>query len=173
MAPGRDRIVDGSVTRQATLALAVLALLSACPRTGDGAPGTLDPPAPDGSGRVLRVGNPSRGVDEQPDYDRSALELRARVQGRIPESPPPVRDACNAMLDAAAAMYGRTEASADGSVDGSAQVQRLQATRERDLAACEAETSPQAAVCVALLLAEEAGEWPWLLDQCTRAFPRA
>jgi hypothetical protein len=73
------------------------------------------------------------------------------------------------MLDAAAAMYGRTE----GSTDGAAQVQRLHATRERDLAACEAETSPQAAVCVALLLTEEAGEWPWLLDQCARAFPRA
>jgi hypothetical protein len=173
MAPGRDRIVDGSAARQATLALTVLALLSACPRTGDGAPGTPDRPAGDGSGRVLRVGNPSRGVDEQPDYDRSALEVRARVQGRIPEPAPPVREACTEMLDAAAAMYGRTEGSAEGSTDGAAQVQRLHATRERDLAACEAETSPQAAVCVALLLTEEAGEWPWLLDQCARAFPRA
>lgn len=170
MPPGRDRIVDGSVTRPgwATLALTVLALLSACPRTGDGAPGTLDRAAPDGAGRVLRVGNPSRGADEQPDYDRSALELRARVEGRLPDPPPSVREACSGMLDAAVAMYGRVE-----SDDGSAQVQRLQATRERDLAACEAETSPQAASCVALLLAEEAGEWPWLLDQCTRAFPRA
>lgn len=157
MAAARDRIVIG---------LGLVAMLCACPRAGEGPAAAIDRTAGGNGTRVLRVGNPSRGVDEQPDYDKMALEVRDRVESRLGDPLPPVHDACVGMLDAAVAMYRRTEA------DGTMQASRLDATRERDLAACESETSASAAVCVTLLLGDEAGEWPWLLDQCSRAFPR-
>lgn len=162
MRGGRDRFVD------VVVAAAMAALLPACPRTGDGNAGTLDRPTrAQGDPRVLRVGNPSRGVDEQPDYDGQAQQLRARVVDRLPDPLPEVRQGCAAMLDAAAAMYLRVEG------DGTAQAERLAATRAADLAQCTAETSAQAAACVTLLAGEDGGEFPWLLDQCTRAFPKA
>lgn len=118
-------------------------------------------------GRVLEVGNPSRGADQQPDYDGMAAALRARVFDRLPEPLPPVGKACKTMLDAAVAAYGRSE------VDASDVVARLAATRDADLAACERTNSPGAAACVAIVLEDEGGEWPWVLDQCLRAFPKS
>ncbi len=155
--------------RAAASALVVLpAILLGCPRGGEGNAGAPDRPAgAAGSAAALRVGNPSRGADEQPDYDSLAAQVRGRVAGRLPEPLPPVREACTAMLNAAAAMYPRMD-----SVGGDALVQRLAATHDADLVACEAQTSASAAVCVTLLVDEDAGEWPWLLDQCSRAFPR-
>lgn len=162
MTRGRERIV--AIT-------ALLAVVAGCPRTGDGNAATLDRSIGNGRDggdpRVLRVGNPSRGVDEQPDYDRQARELRARVVDRLPDPLPGVEQACAEMLDAAQGMYLRVE------TDGTAQVERLRATRAADLAQCTADTSASAAACVTLLVGEDAGEWPWLLDQCTRAFPKA
>jgi hypothetical protein len=70
------------------------------------------------------------------------------------------------MLDAAVGYYENTER------DASSQITALQATRAEDLAACTRETSPAAAVCTSILLRDVAGEFPWLLDQCSRAFPR-
>jgi hypothetical protein len=145
--------------------LATVLVAIGCPRTGDG--NVPDRPSGDPQGdRVLRVGNPSRGVDEQPDYEGLARRLHDDVAPRLPSALPPVRDACAEMLDAAVAMYRRTEA------DAKAQVDRLTATRAADLAACEATTSAAAATCVTILVGEDAGELPWLLDQCMRAFPR-
>ena len=138
-----------------------------CPRTGDGTAGGLDRPARDASGnRVLNVGNPSRGADEQPDYEGLARDVRARVVGRMPAELPPIREACAAMLDAAVTMYERTES------DATVLAERMHATRAADLAACEASSSASAAVCVTLLVADDGGEWPWLLDQCMRGFPK-
>ena len=57
--------------------------------------------------------------------------------------------------------------------DASPQLAALKATHDSELAACVAETSAAAASCVALLAREQAGEYPWLLDQCSRAFPRS
>ncbi|MBX7083554.1 MAG: hypothetical protein K1X88_30375 [Nannocystaceae bacterium] len=119
-----------------------------------------------GDGRTLPVGNPSRGIDDQPDYDGMAQQLRLRMQPRLPQPLPDAATACAQMLAAAADFYAQTEA------DASEQHSRLRATHEVDRAACEAETSPAAAVCVALSLADTAGELPWLLDQCSRAFPK-
>ena len=69
------------------------------------------------------------------------------------------------MLDAAVAMYRRV----DG--PGARSVTLLEATRETDQAACEKHTSPAAASCVAALIDREGGEFAWLLDQCSRAYP--
>lgn len=116
--------------------------------------------------RVLNVGNPSRGLDEQPDYDGQARALRDRLAPRLPDPLPSSQQACAAMLDAAVELYAKAE------VDATSQRAALRATRDADLQTCQADTSPAAASCVRLLLAEQAGEWPWLLDQCSRAFPR-
>ncbi len=119
-----------------------------------------------GDGRTLPVGNPSRGIDDQPDYDGMAQQLRSRMQPRLPQPLPDAATACAQMLAAAADFYAQTEA------DASEQHSRLRATHDVDRQACEAETSPAAAVCVALSLTDTAGELPWLLDQCSRAFPK-
>lgn len=160
MVPAMSRALQGPT-------IAIVAMLLGCPRTGDS--NVSDRPTGDakGDGPTLRVGNPSRGVDEQPDYEGLARRLHDEVAPRLPASLPAVRDACVEMLDATVAMYRRTEA------DAAALVERLAATRTADLAACEATTSAAAATCVTILVGEDAGELPWLLDQCMRAFPRS
>jgi len=164
MVPAMSRALQGPTV--AIVAVLGLGVELGCPRTGEG--NVPDRPTGDArDDRVLRVGNPSRGADEQPDYEGLARRLHDDVAPRMPASFPAVRDACTGMLDAAVAMYRRTE------VDGTAQVERLAATRVADLASCEAMTSAAAATCVTLLVGEDAGELPWLLDQCMRAFPRA
>jgi hypothetical protein len=117
-----------------------------------------------------RVGNNDpRGVDDQPDWERQARELKQRVDSRMPsELPTDKRVACEAMLDEALAFYIAVEGDADQRAERMAQ---LQQTRERDLAGCVRETSIAAAVCVTLLLRDRDSEFPWLLDQCTRAYP--
>ena len=146
--------------------LALALVLVGCPSTGDG-PHASPPSAESGGvGRRFAVGNPAAGMDQQPDYDREAQELRMRVDDRLPSPLPTAKVACERMLDAAIRYYESTERDAAG------QVATLQATRAEDLAACERETSPAAASCAELLLADVAGEFPWLLDQCSRAFPR-
>jgi len=107
----------------------------------------------------------------QPDYDGEADALRQQITPRLPE---PLatdrRAACTAMLDAAVAFYSDIEP------DPTARAQLLadlQATRAADLGHCEQTTSVRAATCVQLRLADRDAEFPWLLDQCTRAFPEA
>jgi hypothetical protein len=87
------------------------------------------------------------------------------VLPRLPDPLPDGKAACSQMLDAVAESYAQ--------VDDAPAVAVLKATREAELATCAAETSAAAAVCVALLAREQAGEYPWLLDQCSRAFPRS
>ncbi len=113
----------------------------------------------------IRVGNQVKGVEAQPDYDAEAEEIRQAVDGKLPDPLPSPKAACNTMFDAAITMYRRS----DG--DGSRAVTLLEATRQDDQAACEKETSAAAAACVAVLIAREGGEFAWLLDQCSRAFP--
>lgn len=151
----------------AALLALVGAVVAACSCAGD-PPGKPVPAHTDESprDRELNVGNPSRGLGEQPDYDGEARALRDRIAPRLPDPLPSARDACSAMLGAAVELYVATEQ------DATAQRATLRATRDADLRACEQHTSPAAASCVRLLLDEHAGEWPWLLDQCSRAFPR-
>ena len=117
-------------------------------------------------GQVLgRVGNQASGIDAQPDFDAFALRIREKVGPRLPDPLPPPATACRDMLDAALTFYRQTEG------EGSTALARIERVRAGDEAACKAETSPAAAACVAILLSDQAGEYPWLVDQCTRAFP--
>jgi hypothetical protein len=73
------------------------------------------------------------------------------------------------MLAAADRFYRAAER---GNPGARSAVARLRATRAHDLESCIRETSPAAATCVAILLAGSDAEAPWLIDQCSRAFPR-
>jgi hypothetical protein len=146
---------------------AVLASGSACSCARDPAGKSVAAQDDGARERVLNVGNPSRGIGDQPDYDREARALRDRIAPRLPDPLPNAHEACTAMLAAASQLYVVTE------VDATDQRAALRATHDADLRACEAQTSPAAASCVQLLLDDQAGEWPWLLDQCSRAFPRS
>lgn len=88
---------------------------------------------------------------------------------RLPE-PLPVdrKQACAAMFAAADALYAGIEP--ESAVPGGAPTLLL-ASRAADQAACERDTSPRAAACVTVLLGDRNAELPWLLDQCSRAFP--
>lgn len=119
-----------------------------------------------------RVGNNDpRGIDDQPDWERQARELKQRVDPRMPsELPTDARATCEAMLGEAATFYISVEGDPE---QRAARMAQMQQTRERDLAGCERETSIAAAVCVTLLLKDRDSEFPWLLDQCSRAYPKA
>lgn len=164
----RERLVARTPAIVPRLLVAMaLVTPSACSCNGDGtsrAPSGAEPGVGAGE-QTLPVGNPARGYEAQPDYDAQAAELRERVASRLPQPLPTVHEACTQMLAAAADHYARTESDARGPLTV------LAAGHAADLAACERETSAAAASCVALLSAEDAGELPWLLDQCTRAFP--
>ncbi len=119
-----------------------------------------------------RVGNtdPS-GVGNQPDWDEMARDLRARVGPRLPERLPENADAaCREMLDAAVTFYSTTEPNPSRR---RARLDELAATREEDLRGCTVSTSVEAAACVTVLLGDRDSEFPWLLDQCTRAYPKS
>lgn len=153
--------------------LTVLAFV-ACSGAGDGTTGTQSPrsePAADGtpgSGRTIgQVGNQASGIDAIPDWDAAALRIREQIDPRLPRPLPAPKDACAAMLDAAQRYYTATEGA------GSPAVVAIERTRAADERACAADTTPAAATCVTILLGESAGEYPWLVDQCSRAFPRA
>ena len=121
-------------------------------------------PFKDGIGHV---GNEVRGIEAMPDYDEEAQRLRARVQPWLPQPLPAAKAACVSMLDGARQYYVGVEG------EGSTAVKTLEATLEADLDACMEETSPAAAACVAVMMGHNEGELPWVLDQCSRAFPLA
>lgn len=112
----------------------------------------------------MRVGNQAKGVDDQPDYDAEAAAIREAVVGELPEPLPSPKLACLAMLDAARSAYVRS----DGV--GADAVKMLDQSRDADLEACVRDTKPRAAACVAIIAARDGGEFPKLLDQCSRAF---
>lgn len=144
----------------APLALVALLASSACVRdNGNNAPAQLQ----------SRVGNDDpRGIDDQPNWDQQAHELKQRVDPRLPNPLPTDKQAvCAAMLDEVATFYKSVEAEPERS----ARAAELEQTRERDLAGCVRETSIAAALCVTILLGDRDSEFPWLLDQCSRAYP--
>jgi hypothetical protein len=116
-----------------------------------------------------RVGNDDpRGVDDQPNWDQQARELKQRVDPRLPSPMPTDKQAvCAAMLDEVKTFYESVE----GADQRAAKLAELDQTRARDLEGCVADTSVAAAVCVTILLGDRDSEFPWLLDQCTRAYP--
>ena len=96
-------------------------------------------------------------------------ELRGRVEPRLPKTlPDDAQSACSQMLDAVAAFYQATEPS---EARRAQRLAELSATRQDDLDECVANTSIPAAACVTVLLGDRDSEYPWLLDQCDRAFP--
>ncbi len=147
------------------LALLLTSAASGCIRENNG--GT----APNTQLRA-RVGNDDpRGIDAQPDWEQQALELKQRVDPRMPQPLPSDKQAaCAAMLDEVAAFYGAVEGDEQQRQDRLAQ---LEQTRASDLEGCVRETSVAAAVCVKILLSDRDSEFPWVLDQCSRAYPEA
>jgi hypothetical protein len=146
-------------------------MAAGCPGRGDGSTGGMSRPggglvSPWGEG-IGHVGNEVRGIEAMPDYDAEAQRLRARVGSELPHPLPSPSAACTSMLDGAREYYVGTEGEASSAVAA------LDATRKADLDACVTWTSPAAAACVAVLMAKSEGEYPWLLDQCSRAFPRS
>lgn len=119
-----------------------------------------------------RVGNPSNtGMDTVPDWNALAADLRERVGPRLPDPlPTDLEAACARMLDEALAFYVETEINPEHQKRLRAQ---MAATRDADFDACVAETSIAAATCVTILLGDRNAEFPWLLDQCSRAYPRS
>jgi hypothetical protein len=116
---------------------------------------------------VGRVGNEARGIDAMPDWNAEAERVREHIENRLPDPLPSPARACARMLDAADRFYRVTEGEASSAVAA------FSRAREADERACAAETSPAAAACVAILLEEQAGEYAWLIDQCSRAFPKS
>lgn len=150
------------------------ALIAACTPAPDGRPA---PPGPDdraasaqASPAPGRTANgDARGAANQPDYDGEAALLKGQVTPRLPDPPPTDRKrACAEMFAAADALYAEIERDPDSRERTLA---ALQASRAADLAACERDTSARAAACVTVLLGDRNAELPWLLDQCSRAFP--
>lgn len=161
-----------SASFAASFLLAAISLLPACSGRSDTTGTTQRPPhsrraTPDPlSGLVGQVGNQVRGIDAIPDYDAEAQALRQRVEPRLPSPLPSRAAACTTMLDAARQFYVDTEG------EGSWAVESMDQTHDGDLADCKAQTSAEAAACVAVLMSQNEGEFPWVLDQCGRAFPK-
>ncbi len=146
----------------------LLALLLACAPPAEHPAPPATPAAPP-TEPTRTANNDARGAGLQPDYNGEAALLREQLLPRLPDPlPADRRSACTAMLDAAATFYGAivTEPAPRAQL-----LAELAATRDSELLACERETSVRAASCVQLRLADRDAELPWLLDQCSRAFP--
>lgn len=126
--------------------------------------------APASDTMQARVANDDPGsADDQPDWNQQARELKQRVDSRMPETlPTDKRAACTAMLQAATEFYVAVETDPNQRQN---QLAQLQQTRDADIEGCVRETSVAAAVCVTILLGDRDSEFPWLLDQCSRAYP--
>lgn len=155
------------------LLAAVLAACTPAPEGRSAPPPPVDgarqepPPASPPPGRTAN--NDARGFANQPNYDAEASLLKEQVGPRLPATLPKTRQlACEAMFAAADELYGGIDPD-PGSRDRT--LAALQATRAADLAACARETSQRAAACVTVRLGDRDAELPWLIDQCSRAFP--
>lgn len=166
--------------RVARLAAPLVAALVACsqppePGSSTRTPARGDPAAQQPSetpaeptGRVANYD--PRGVEHQPDYDGEAAALRDRIAWRMPKQiPSDSKKACAAMFGEVDAFYREVEREP---APRERALKTLQDTRAEDLEACVGGTSPAAATCVTVLLADRDTEFPWLLDQCMRAFPK-
>jgi hypothetical protein len=149
------------------------AVFAACTPAPESAPPSPTAEAPEAARPTPPAGRTAnedrRGFASQPDYDAEATLLKEQVTPRLPATLARDRKtACAAMWAAADLFYSEIEP------DEQSRAQTwklLQATRAADLAACERETSVRAAECVTVLLGDRNAELPWLLDQCSRAFP--
>lgn len=119
-----------------------------------------------------------------PDWQARARALRERVEPELTVTDDaPLGPLCDQMMRDAEAFYVALEGApmvkpggqvpATSAADGPTPAAQFRQTREADRAACERELSPRAAQCVSLQLARRTAEFPWWVDQCARAFPRA
>jgi len=138
-------------------------VLVACPRGREERASTPSTAAQE-SARV--VGNEARGLDDQPDYEAMAQALRERVEPAVVAATPASAElACRAMWDGVIAQSIAREG------EDAAATLTWQRARAAGEAECIETTSPAAATCVAHELPDARGEFPWVLDQCSRAFP--
>ena len=150
----------------------MLALLAACatPPADRNAsqPQPASPANSTGASSPTRTANTdARGAGMQPDYEGEAALLRDQMLTRLPATlPADRRTACTGMLDAAATFYAGIEPDPRSKLQAN-----LTATRADDQTRCERDTSIRAASCVQVRLGDRNAELPWLIDQCTRAFP--
>jgi len=135
--------------------------ITGCIRDGGNAPASQQQP---------QVGNyDPRGVDDQPDWDEQARALKQRIAPRMPATlPSDKRAACEAMLDEASGFYEAVEGNV---LHRAALIAQLAQARASDVDGCMRESSVAAVVCVTILLRDRDSEFPWLLDQCSRAYP--
>ncbi|EDM74554.1 capsule biosynthesis protein, putative [Plesiocystis pacifica SIR-1] len=147
--------------------LAAASFASGCVRDNNATTGKT----PAASTEQTRVGNNDpRGVDDQPDWEQQARELKQRVDPRMPTTLAGDHEAaCVAMLEAAQSFYVSVEADPE---IRERRLDELRSTHAADLASCKADISEAAAVCVTILLGDRDAEFPWLLDQCVRAYPK-
>jgi len=147
------------------LGLVWAAGLAACSNPGAGGTPRAGEDGAPGRGRVIgEVGNHASGLADMPDWDETAKAIAAKMDGRFPATMPSAQVACTTMLDAARAHYIDVQGAESSAVAAMA------ASREADLTQCVAQTEPKVALCVATLVGDDEGEYPWLLDQCGRAF---
>ena len=119
---------------------------------------------------LAKVANPDRrGVEDQPDWNALAQGTKEVVEPMLPSPLPTDRaKVCTEMLDAAVKFYDATE---PDSAQRDKRRAELAATREADLGDCQKDLSISAALCVTYRLGDLDSEYPWLVDQCSRAFP--
>lgn len=118
------------------------------------------------------VGNPDPGgVDAQPDWDELARDTRDLIDPKLPKPlPTDAGKACDEMFAAADAYYARADVDEE---ERTRMAKQLAESRVADRAACIEDTSVAAATCTKILLEEAAQEFPFILDQCSRAYPKA
>ncbi|MEZ4452904.1 MAG: hypothetical protein R3B09_25825 [Nannocystaceae bacterium] len=168
-----DRDRPGTPAKPAWIALAACLVALACPSTPstEAPAGRPDPASQAKEPTPVRTANPDRrGFDNQPDYEGEAASLREYVDARLPSPLPRDRAAaCAGMFAAVDRFYEAVEYASEAR--RREVTEALAQSREADAAACERETSPKAAACVTVLLGDRTAEFPWLLDQCSRAYP--
>ena len=105
----------------------------------------------------------------QPDWDKQAKALASSILPVIEASnlPNRPRAACRRMLDDAAQLYHQVEHEDARDLV----LAKFKGSRDEDRSGCEAEMSLLAIQCVIVRLAQRDAEFPWLVDQCVRAFP--
>lgn len=100
-----------------------------------------------------------------------AAKRRARlgptVEGAEDADP---RVMCERLLRETRVFYGSIDAAEEGKSSAKTQ---LSQTIVSDVNGCAEELSLKAISCVSESLRERRAEFPWLVDQCARAFPKA
>lgn len=109
-------------------------------------------------------------ADNQPDWDAMAATLRARLAPtlKVADDADP-RAMCQRLLGEAREFYATIDRGGEGAASAQSQISL---TTGDDVDGCVAQLSRHAIACVSASLREQRAEFPWLVDQCARAFPK-